>query len=50
MTRDASQPLRWPVLEREARELGPLLEWVQPLTTAVVFDPRPGIGSLVAGK
>ena len=50
MTSDTSQPLRGPAAEREVRELGPLLEWAQPLTTAVVFDLRPDIGSLVAAK
>jgi hypothetical protein len=33
MTSDTSQPLRGPAAEREVRELGPLLEWAQPLTT-----------------
>jgi hypothetical protein len=33
MMSDTSQPLRGPAAEREVRELGPLLEWAQPLTT-----------------
>jgi hypothetical protein len=45
MTSDTSQPLRGPAAGREVRELGPLLEWTQPLTTtprdALINGARP---------